>query len=152
VTRGADDDGTDGKLILTGGYFNTCNSADPVLYGGNRTFLPNSDGFTAEIAYQFFGKNNAPKALAVVQHQARGAVHRLQQSSTVSAQISTAWGPTPAITIHSWSISGQRFSESLAREATGEAKAAKAAPGARPSGHKAATPFPHVAAAIGSLS
>jgi len=52
--------GTDGKVILTGGYFNTWGSADPVLYGGNRTFSPNSDGFIAEIAYQFFGKNNAP--------------------------------------------------------------------------------------------
>ncbi|MBV8923329.1 cytochrome C [Bradyrhizobium sp.] len=53
--------GTDGKIVLTGGYFNTWGTADPILFAGNRTFLPNSDGFTAEIAYQFFGKNNAPK-------------------------------------------------------------------------------------------
>jgi hypothetical protein len=53
--------GTDGKIILTGGYFNTWGSSDPLLYAGNRTFSPNSDGFIAEIAYQFFGKNNAPK-------------------------------------------------------------------------------------------
>ncbi|MBV9564710.1 MAG: cytochrome C, partial [Bradyrhizobium sp.] len=53
--------GTDGKVILTGGYFNTWGSSDTVLYGGNRTFSPNSDGFIGEIAYQFFGKNNAPK-------------------------------------------------------------------------------------------
>jgi hypothetical protein len=53
--------GTDGKIILTGGYFNTWGSSDALLYAGNRTLSPNSDGFIAEIAYQFFGKNNAPK-------------------------------------------------------------------------------------------
>lgn len=53
--------GTDGKIILTGGYFNTWGSADTLLFANNRTFSPNSDGFTAEVAYQFFGKNNAPK-------------------------------------------------------------------------------------------
>ena len=53
--------GTDGKVVLTGGYFNTWGSSDSILYGGNRTFSPNSDGFIAEVAYQFFGKNNAPK-------------------------------------------------------------------------------------------
>jgi len=53
--------GVDGKIILTGGYFNTWGSSDPVLYANNRTFSPNSDGFIAEIAYQFFGKNNAPR-------------------------------------------------------------------------------------------
>jgi hypothetical protein len=53
--------GVDGKIVLTGGYFNTWGSSDPLLYANNRTFSPNSDGFTAEIAYHFFGKNNAPK-------------------------------------------------------------------------------------------
>jgi hypothetical protein len=53
--------GVDGKIVLTGGYFNTWGSSDTLLYTNNRTFSPNSDGFTAEIAYQFFGKNNAPK-------------------------------------------------------------------------------------------
>jgi hypothetical protein len=53
--------GVDGKVIVTGGYFNTTGSSDTLLYAGNRTFSPNSDGFTAELAYQFFGKNNAPK-------------------------------------------------------------------------------------------
>jgi hypothetical protein len=53
--------GTDGKVVLTGGYFNTWGSSDAILYGGNRTLTPNSDGYVAEIAYQFFGKNNAPK-------------------------------------------------------------------------------------------
>jgi hypothetical protein len=53
--------GTDGKIIVTGGYFNTWGSADAVLYANNRTFTPDSNGFTGEIAYQFFGKNNAPK-------------------------------------------------------------------------------------------
>jgi hypothetical protein len=53
--------GTDGKIILTGGYFNTWGSSDTLLYACNRTFSPNSDGFIAEVAYQFFGKNNAPK-------------------------------------------------------------------------------------------
>jgi hypothetical protein len=45
------------KLILTGGYFNTWGSADPVLYAGNRTLTPNSDGWVAEIAYMPFGKS-----------------------------------------------------------------------------------------------
>jgi hypothetical protein len=45
------------KLILTGGYFNTWGSADPVLYAGNRTLRPNSDGWIAEIAYMPFGKS-----------------------------------------------------------------------------------------------
>jgi hypothetical protein len=53
--------GVDGKIILTGGYFSTWGSSDTLLYANNRTFSPNSDGFIAEIAYQFFGKNNAPK-------------------------------------------------------------------------------------------
>jgi len=53
--------GTDGKIIVTGGYFNTWGSTDTLLFANNRTFSPNSDGFTAEVAYQFFGKNNAPK-------------------------------------------------------------------------------------------
>jgi hypothetical protein len=53
--------GTDGKVVLTGGYFNTWGSSDSILYAGNRTLSPNSDGFIGEIAYQFFGKNNAPK-------------------------------------------------------------------------------------------
>ncbi len=53
--------GTDGKIILTGGYFNTWGTADSILYGGHSTFKPDTDGYVAEIAYQFFGKNNAPK-------------------------------------------------------------------------------------------
>jgi hypothetical protein len=53
--------GVDGKIVLTGGYFNTWGSSDTLLYANNRTFSPNSAGFTAEIAHQFFGKNNAPK-------------------------------------------------------------------------------------------
>jgi hypothetical protein len=52
--------GTVNKFILTGGYFNTWGSSDTLLYGGNRTFSPNSDGWTAEIAYMPFGKTNAP--------------------------------------------------------------------------------------------
>lgn len=53
--------GVDGKIVVTGGYFNTWGSSDAILYGGNRTLSPNSDGYVAEVAYQFFGKNNAPK-------------------------------------------------------------------------------------------
>ena len=52
--------GVDQKIILTGGYFNTWGSADPLLYADNTTFSPNSDGFIAEIAYMPYGKNNAP--------------------------------------------------------------------------------------------
>lgn len=44
------------KIILTGGYFNTWGSSDTLLYAGNRTFSPNSDGYTAEIAFMPFGK------------------------------------------------------------------------------------------------
>jgi hypothetical protein len=51
------------KLILTAGYFNTWGSADPVLFAGNRTFSPNSDGWTAEIAFMPFGKNNPAPAI-----------------------------------------------------------------------------------------
>jgi hypothetical protein len=70
--------GTDGKIILTGGYFNTWGSSDSLLYGGNRTLSPNSDGYIAEIAYQFF-EEQCPNTMAVVQYQARPAIHRLQQ-------------------------------------------------------------------------
>ncbi len=48
------------KVIFTGGYFNTWGSSDTILYGGNSTFSPNSDGFMAEVAYMPFGKTNAP--------------------------------------------------------------------------------------------
>jgi len=52
--------GSVNKFILTGGYFNTWGSSDTILYGGNRTFSPNSDGWVAEIAYMPFGKTNPP--------------------------------------------------------------------------------------------
>ena len=52
--------GTVNKVILTGGYFNTWGSSDTLLYGGNRTFSPDSDGWMAEIAYMPFGKTNPP--------------------------------------------------------------------------------------------
>ena len=42
--------GVDGKVILTGDYFNTWGSSDPILYGNNRTISPNSNGFIGEIA------------------------------------------------------------------------------------------------------
>jgi len=48
------------KVILTGGYFNTWGSSDVLLYANNRTFSPNSDGFTAEVAFVPFGKSNPP--------------------------------------------------------------------------------------------
>lgn len=53
--------GTVNKFIFTGGYFNTWGSSDTLLYAGNSTFRPNSDGFTAEVAYMPFGKTNAPQ-------------------------------------------------------------------------------------------
>ncbi|HEY6258633.1 MAG TPA: cytochrome C [Xanthobacteraceae bacterium] len=52
--------GTVNKWILTGGYFNTWGSSDTLLYAGNSTFSPNSDGFTAEVAFMPFGKTNPP--------------------------------------------------------------------------------------------
>jgi hypothetical protein len=52
--------GTINKVILTGGYFNTWGSSDTLLYAGNSTFSPNSDGFTAEVAFMPFGKTNPP--------------------------------------------------------------------------------------------
>jgi hypothetical protein len=44
------------KTIVTAEYFNTWGSADQVLYAGNRTFTPDSDGWTFEIAFMPFGK------------------------------------------------------------------------------------------------
>lgn len=48
------------KVIFTGGYFNTWGSSDAILFNGNRTLSPNSDGWIADIAYMPFGKTNAP--------------------------------------------------------------------------------------------
>jgi hypothetical protein len=52
--------GVTNKFIFTGGYFNTWGSADTLLYAGNSTFNPDSNGITAEIAYMPFGKTNPP--------------------------------------------------------------------------------------------
>jgi hypothetical protein len=49
------------KWIFTAGYFNTWGSSDAILYAGNRTFSPDSDGWMAEIAFMPFGKTNPPK-------------------------------------------------------------------------------------------
>ena len=103
--------GVDGKIILTGGYFNTWGSSDPVLYANNRTFSPNSDGFIAEIAYQFFGKNNAPRLWPWFNTDSVCNTSPTT-SSTARAPISTTWEPTPATTTRFLSISGRRFSSS----------------------------------------
>jgi hypothetical protein len=53
--------GADNRIVLTGQYFNIWGTSDPILYAGlASTFSPNSDGFTAEIAYMPFGASKAP--------------------------------------------------------------------------------------------
>ena len=52
--------GAKNKVVLTAGYFNTWGSSDAILYAGNSTLSPNSDGWTAEIAFMPFGKTNPP--------------------------------------------------------------------------------------------
>src|ERR1700731_1901297 len=53
--------GGDRNVVLTGQYFDTRGSADPILYAGLASGLsPNSNGFTAEIAYIPFGTSQAP--------------------------------------------------------------------------------------------
>jgi hypothetical protein len=99
--------GVDGKIVLTGGYFNTWGSSDTLLYANNRTFSPNSDGFTAEIAYRFFGKNNAPKIWPWFNSRI-GIQYTATTSSTAPRPTST-WEPTPATTTRCWFISGPRY-------------------------------------------
>jgi hypothetical protein len=53
--------GGDNRIVLTGQYFNTWGSSDPILYAGLASgFSPDSDGFIAEIAYIPFGTGKAP--------------------------------------------------------------------------------------------
>jgi hypothetical protein len=59
--------GADNRFVLTGQYFNTWGTSDPILYSGLQTcasgpcgFSPNSDGWIAEIAYIPFGTSKAP--------------------------------------------------------------------------------------------
>ena len=49
--------GGDNRIILTGQYFNTWGSADPLLY---TNLVPDSDGGIVEIAYIPFGTGKAP--------------------------------------------------------------------------------------------
>jgi hypothetical protein len=53
--------GGDNRVIFTGQYFDLRGTSDPILYGGLASgFSPNSNGFTAEIAYMAFGTGRAP--------------------------------------------------------------------------------------------
>jgi hypothetical protein len=53
--------GNNNRVVLTGQYFNTWGSSDPILYGGLASGLsPNSDGWIAEIAYIPFISTTAP--------------------------------------------------------------------------------------------
>jgi hypothetical protein len=53
--------GSDNRVVLTGQYFNTWGSPDPILYSGLASgFSPNSDGWIAEIAYIPFISSHAP--------------------------------------------------------------------------------------------
>jgi hypothetical protein len=58
--------GVDSRIIFTGGYFNVWGSTDLNLYlnpspvAGNATGSPNSNGWTAEIAFIPFGMNRSP--------------------------------------------------------------------------------------------
>ena len=53
--------GNDNKVVLTGQYFDTWGSSDPILYGGLASGMsPNSNGYIAEIAYIPFINSKAP--------------------------------------------------------------------------------------------
>jgi len=53
--------GNDNRVVLTGQYFDTWGSPDPIVYGGLASgFSPNSDGWIAEIAYIPFISSAAP--------------------------------------------------------------------------------------------
>ncbi len=53
--------GNDNQVVLTGQYFDTYGTADPLLYGGLASgFSPNSNGYVAEIAYIPFITSDAP--------------------------------------------------------------------------------------------
>jgi hypothetical protein len=53
--------GDDNRIVLTGQYFSTWGSTDPVLYGGLISGAsPNSNGFVAEIAYIPFSASKSP--------------------------------------------------------------------------------------------
>lgn len=59
--------GNDNRIVLTGQYFDTWGSADPILYAAlnscqapNTTCNPNSNGFIAEVAYIPFVSSKAP--------------------------------------------------------------------------------------------
>jgi hypothetical protein len=49
--------GADNRIVLTGQYFNTWGTADPILY---TNLVPDSDGWIAEIAYIPFSASKAP--------------------------------------------------------------------------------------------
>jgi hypothetical protein len=56
--------GADNRIVLTGQYFKSWGSADAGIYGvdtdGVTPLAPNSDGWTAELAYIPFGVSKAP--------------------------------------------------------------------------------------------
>jgi hypothetical protein len=53
--------GGDNRVVLTGQYFSTWGSSDPILYAGLASGLsPDSNGWIAEIAYIPFGTGKAP--------------------------------------------------------------------------------------------
>jgi len=54
--------GGDNRIVLTGQYFDIWGSSDPLLYAGlgDGIATPNSNGFTAEIAYIPFSVSKAP--------------------------------------------------------------------------------------------
>jgi len=55
--------GSDNRVVLTGQYFNVWGTADAGIYGFDTNGLaltPNSDGWTAEIAYIPFGASKSP--------------------------------------------------------------------------------------------
>jgi hypothetical protein len=102
--------GTDGKIVLTGGYFNTWGTADPILFAGNRTFLPNSDASSPR-------SPTSSSARTTPRNCGRGSIPGSAcstsptTSSTALRSTSTTWGRTPATTTRCWSISGRRSSQ-----------------------------------------
>jgi hypothetical protein len=53
--------GGDNRFVLTGQYFDTEGTPDPILYGGFASGIsPNSNGWITELAYIPFGVSPAP--------------------------------------------------------------------------------------------
>jgi hypothetical protein len=90
--------GGDNRFILTGQYFDTQGTPDPILYAGLASGIsPNSNGSIAELAYIPFLRSAAPGWPLLT---------RVLRSITSSTKSSMAPRPVPAATIRCSSVSG----------------------------------------------